>query len=401
MAKQSVFAQLEVCAVPPHGLLPSPRYQNPGLLRHGGKLWLAYRYHRMETPTKRSGIGIVEIDAISGRAIGKSQHLSLANPTGNEHHEDCRLFTFRGEPHISVTCMVGYIPGVNYTCLMMYARLALVRNKWSVVEEWTPQYGNNNGFAKEKNWVFFEHDKKLHCIYSTDPEHVVLEIDGDKVVREYKSKGPLWHWGHVRGGTPPVDLGDGRMMAVFHSSLPTEEPPHYVRYYAAAYTFEKKPPFRVLQISERPILSGSEEDGHRVDPRYTEGWKPYVVFPCGLVPDDKGWLLSFGINDWQCAVGHLRADQLLLGDADGASFRPRFFHTENGTRAIRYIDAHQRPVFIRWDVIRTRRNCAAGDGYFKATNPREAVEISEQSEVKEITEADYDRAIRQRHSVFV
>jgi predicted GH43/DUF377 family glycosyl hydrolase len=400
MPKKSVFAQMEVCAVPPHGLLPSPRYQNPGLLRFGGKLWLAYRYHRMETPTKRSGIGIVEIDAATGNAVGKSQHLPLANPTGNEHHEDCRLFVFRGEPYISYTEMVGYIPGVNYTCIMEYARLSLKRGKWSVEQEWTPQYGNNNGFAKEKNWVFFEHDKKLHCIYGTDPEHVVLELDGSKVVREYRTKGPSWHWGHVRGGTPPVDLGDGRLLAIFHSSLPTEEPPHYVRYYAAAYTFESKPPFRILQISEQPILAGSEEDGHRTDPRYTEGWKPYVVFPCGLVPDGKDWLLSFGINDWQCAVGRLRADQLLLGAPDGSTYQPRYFRTDNGTRPIRYIDAHQRPVFIRWEVIRTRRGVSAGDGYFKATNPREAVEISEQPGVTEIPQAEFERAMKRRDVVF-
>src|SRR5688572_10753366 len=118
MPKKSVFAQIQACAVPPRGLLPSPRYQNPGLLRHAGKLWLAYRYHRMDTPTKRSGIGICEIDARTGEVIGKSQHLPLANITDSEHHDDCRLFTFKGEPYISATEMVGYQPGVNYTCVM-------------------------------------------------------------------------------------------------------------------------------------------------------------------------------------------------------------------------------------------------------------------------------------------
>lgn len=396
MPKKSVFAQLDVCAVPPLGMLPSPRYQNPGLLRYKDKLWLAYRYHRMETPTKRSGIGMVEIDAATGQAISKSQHLPLANPTGTEHHEDCRLFMFRGEPYISATVMVGYKPGINYTCIMMYARLALTRGKWSVLNEWQPVYGNNTGFSKEKNWVFFEHDNKLHCIYSTDPEHVVLEIDGSKVVREYRSKGPVWEWGHVRGGTPPADFGDGRMLAIFHSSIPTEEPPHYVRYYAAAYTFEKTPPFRILQISEQPILAGSEEDGHRVDPRYTEGWKPYVVFPCGLVPDGKDWLMSFGINDWQCAVARLRPDQLMLANADGTGRRMRYFRHDNGTLAIRYVDAHQRPSFIRWTVVRSSRGCMAGGGYLKAMNGREAVEVSEYPGVTEITEAEYEKAMRSR-----
>lgn len=394
MAKKSVFAQLPVCAVSPHGLLPSPRYQNPGLLRWQGKLWLAYRFHRMDTPTKRSGIGLCEIDPQTGIALGDSQLLPLTNATDTEHHEDCRLFVFNGEPFISLTEMVGYRPGIDYTCVMKYARLKLSRGKWSVLQEWQPRHGNNNGFKKEKNWIFFEHDKKLHCIYATDPEHVILELDGDSVKRKCVSPGPLWQWGHIRGGTPPVDLGDGRMMCVFHSSIPTETPPHYVRYYAAAYTFEKKPPFRVLQISEQPILSGSEEDGHRVDPRYTEGWKPYVVFPCGLVPDKDGWLMSLGINDWQCAIARLRLSDLALGAADGSSFKPRYFKVPNGTVPVRYVDGYQKPVFLHWELVRGGRGCSAGAGYMKAFSAREAVEVSEHPAVTEVTEIEYSKAMR-------
>lgn len=399
MAKKSVFAQIQACAVPVDTLLPSPRYQNPGMFRHGGKLWLAYRYHRMETPTKRSGIGICEINA-DGLPLGKSQHLPLTNATNSEHHEDCRLFTFLGEPFISYTEMVGYIPGLNYTCQMKYARLRLQRGKWSVIEEFKPNYGNNSGFSKEKNWVFFEHAKKLYCIYGTDPEHVVLQMEGNRVVKEYKTPGPTWHWGHVRGGTPPVDLGDGRMLAIFHSSIPTETPPHYVRYYAAAYTFESKPPFRILQISQQPILGGSEEDGHRVDPRYTEGWKPYVVFPCGLVPDDDGWLISFGINDWACAVGRLKPAQLMLGAPDGSDFKPRYFRSPNGTIPVRYVNSQQKSQFLKWEPVGSRRGCAAPAGYMATHNARESVEVSENAGVKEIAADDYAKVMRLNQDLF-
>ena len=395
MPKKSVFAQIEACAVPVGTLLPSPRYQNPGMFRYAGKLWLAYRYHRMQTPTRRSGIGICVIDS-RGVPLSASQHLPLKNATDTEHHEDCRLFTFLGEPYISYTEMVGYIPGVNYTCVVKYARLRFHRGKWSVIEEWQPRYGNNSGFSKEKNWVLFECEKKLYCIYGTDPHHVVLRIKGGDVVEEFKTPGPDWQWGHVRGGTPPIDLGDGRMMAIFHSSLPTETPPHYVRYYAAAYTFESKPPFRVLQISEQPILSGSEEDGHRVDPRYTEGWKPYVVFPCGLVSDRDGWLISFGINDWACAVGRLTTDQLLLGAPDGSSHKPRYFKCTNATIPVRYVDAHQKPVFLRWVPSVARRGCAAPIGYMQVLKAREGVEVSEHPGTTEITAEEYATALRKR-----
>jgi len=394
MPKKSIFAQLEACAVPPHNLLPSPRYQNPGLFKYAGKYWLAYRYHRMDTPTKRSGIGICEINIKTGEPIGKSQHLPLSNPTDSEHHEDCRLFTFKGDPFISYTEMVGYVPGVNYTCQMKYAKLKLTKNKWSVVEEWKPNYGNNTGFAKEKNWVFFEREKSLYCIYATDPEHVVLRIEGDKVVQEIKTPGPIWSWGHVRGGSPPIDLGDGRMLCLFHSSIPTEEPPHFVRYYAGAYTFESKPPFKILQISEQPVMSGSEEDGHKVDPRYVQGWKPYVVFPCGLLKEGDDLITSFGVNDWQCAIGRLKLDQLLLGAKDGSSFKPRYFTIHNGTIPVRYIDAHQKPNFLHWEVVKKPGIATAGVGYMCAANAREAVEVSEQPGVQEITADDYGSVMR-------
>lgn len=393
MPKPSVFKQLTASPILGQDLIASPRHWNCGLIRHAGKMWMSYRYHR-DSRSGRCATAIVEIDERTMLPVGRGQLIPLAEPCGDEHHEDARLFIYDGDVFVSWTMMQGYKPGIDYTCVIKYARLKLSRGKWSVLQEWQPRHGNNNGFKKEKNWIFFEHDKKLHCIYATDPEHVILELDGDSVKRKYDSPGPLWQWGHIRGGTPPVDLGDGRMMCMFHSSIPTETPPHYVRYYAAAYTFEKKPPFRVLQISERPILSGSEEDGHRVDPRYTEGWKPYVVFPCGLVPDKDGWLMSFGINDWQCAIAQLRPSDLALGAADGSSFKPRFFRVQNGTVPVRYVDGQQRPVFLHWQVVRGGRGCSAGAGYMKAFSAREAVEVSEHPGVTEVTEMEYAKAMR-------
>ena len=394
MPKPSVFAQLDACAVPPHKLMPSPRCWNPGLLRYRNKLWLAYRYHRAETRDARCGVAICEIDPKTAEPLSASQRIRFAAPMGNEHHEDCRLFMFRGDPYISYTEMQGYVPGVHYTCTVKYAKLRLDGKRWSVVEEWQPVFGENTGFSKEKNWVFFEHEEKLYCVYETDPVHRVLRMKGKLVEEQFVSPGPVWHWGRIRGGTPPVELGDGRMMSIFHSSIPTEEPPHFVRYYAGAYTFERKPPFRILQISEIPVISGSEEDGHRIDPRYTQGWKPYIPFPCGLVPDGDGWLVSFGVNDWQCAVGRLTLAQLRLGATDGSSFKLRYFRVNNGTIPVRYINDQQRPVFLHWEATRARRGCSAGVGYIKAEGAREAVEISEHPGVVEVPASEYASAFR-------
>ncbi len=393
MAKKSLYAQLDAVAVPSRNLKPSPRHWNPGLLRYRGKLWLAYRYHRKETPDARCGIAVTEIDPTTFEPIGQSSRLAFSGPSGTEHHEDCRLFLFRGEPMISFTEMNGYIPGHDYTCVMKYAKLKLTGVRWSVEDEWQPVYGNNAGYSKEKNWIFFEHAEELYCIYSGAPKHIVLKLNGEKVVQEFVTEGPDWQWGHFRGGTPPADLGDGRMMSIFHSSLATEVPPHFVRYYGGAYTFESKPPFRPLQISQMPLMAGSEEDGHKVDPRYVQGWKPFVVFPCGLVPDGTDWLCSLGVNDWQCAVARIKPEHLKLGAADGSDFTPRYYRAANGTIPVKYVNGQQKPEFLHWTIIRRRGVCAVGQGIMKVIQARAASEVLEHPDVEEITQQDFDRML--------
>ncbi len=390
--KPSLFKQVEAYHVSAPKLRTSPRHWNPGLLEYEGKLWLAYRFHRREAK-QRCGIAICALGP-DFQPTETSQFLKLVGPTGTEHHEDCRLFMFDGKPHMSYTEMRGYRPGIDYTCIVKYARLSLdSKGRWSVEEEFHPQFGWNSGFAKEKNWVFFEHKGGLFCVYSTQPEHQIIHVRGNKVDKEtYVTPGPVWHWGAIRGGTPPVWIGD-RWLAIFHSSMPTEVAPHFVRYYAGAYTFEAEPPFKILQVSECPIMSGSEEDGHQVDPRYVDGWKPYVVFPCGLVQEPDGkFLVSLGINDWQCAVARFSLEQLRLGAADGSSFQPRYFKVPNGTIPVKYMDQSQRLQFLQWRVFRPGRNGMAGVGYLIATNARDASEALEHDGAEEITETEYRQA---------
>lgn len=389
--KPSLFKQVEGYAVSPPSLRVSPRHWNPGLLRYGEKLWLGYRFHRKEAKG-RCGIALCPLGP-DFQPTETSQFLRLRGPTGAEHHEDCRLFMCGGEPYISYTEMRGYRPGIDYTCVVKYARLSLDdKGRWKVEEEFHPQYGLNTGFAKEKNWVFFEEHGRLFCVYSIQPEHRVIEIRGHKVVSaDIITPGPVWHWGLIRGGTPPIWIGD-RWLAIFHSSIRTEVAPHFVRYYAGAYTFEAEPPFKILQVSESPIMSGSEEDGHQVDPRYVEGWKPYVVFPCGIVPDGEKFLVSLGVNDWQCAVARLSMEQFRLGAPDGSTFRPRYFKTANGTNPVKYTDQSGRIQFIEWKVLKPGRCGMAGPGYLKLENARDCTEAGEHPGSQEITENEYLQA---------
>lgn len=351
---------------------------------------MSYRYHLKEHGG-RCATAIVELDSTTLQPKGRSQWLKLSGPTGTEHHEDARLFLFNGKPHVSYSEMRGYRPGVDYSCVVKYAELRLRGANWDVVEVFQPRYGRNDGRSKEKNWVFFEHDKALYSIYSGGPQHTVIKLDEETVTQVYETAGPAWHFGSVRGGTPPVRLPDGTMMVVFHSSLPTEVQPHYVRYYSGIYTIEGAPPFTPLRCSTRPLMVGSEEDGHKVDPRFVEGWKPYVVFPCGLVEDGPGWLVSLGVNDWQCAIAKLKPDQLHLGAANGSDIQPRYFRRANGSLPVKYVDSEQRHQLLNWMVPRSN-GITAGAGYLKCASPREAQVVSEVTDVEEISFEVFEQA---------
>jgi predicted GH43/DUF377 family glycosyl hydrolase len=399
MPKPSLFRQVDAVNIDPKCLMKSPRHWNAGLLEYDGGLWLAYRYHR-NTPDSRCGIALCEIDRKTLRAKPGSQHLDLDDGEEGSHHEDPRLFMFQGHPHISYTEMSNYQPGVDYACCMKYARLTLKKGRWKAAEIFHPNYGHNSGTSREKNWVFFESAGKLHCVYQDAPDRIVLRLEGAEVVEEWGHSAPVWSWGPVRGGTPPVPHGD-ELIAFFHSSMATEHVPHHVRYYAGAYTMEKVAPFRVTAISERPLMTGSESDGHRVDPRYTAGWKPFVVFPCGCVPEKNRFLVSLGVNDWCVAIAKIKSEQLHLGPADGSAFTDRFFRTANGSFGVRISDDSGKMNLVEWLVPRQGLVGMAGQGYLRVSNPRNAEELLAERGVTEIPPAEYEAITRVRRSRYV
>lgn len=362
------------------------------MFRYRDRLWLSFRYHLM-AESGRCQTAIVELDQATLQPIGASQRIVLTGPKGNEHHEDARLFTYLGEPYLSLTEMTGYKAGVDYSCQMRYAKLHLQGNRWKCLSVWTPNIGVNHQRAKEKNWIFFEDAGHLRVIYRDDPDHAVYLVNGEHGGEQHVTPAAKWPWGPIRGGTPPVRLDDGNLLVIFHSSVPSENPPHFVRYYAGAYVMQGVAPFRILKISRRPLMAGSEADGHKVDPRYVEGWKPYVVFPCGLVRLGEDLLISLGVNDWQCAVARVPLASLDLVAADGSDSSARYFTRRNGTVPVRVVDQDRQAQFLPWLVPRPGPGCSVGDGYMELTNPRMAEEVAESEHVQELTKAEYDRAI--------
>lgn len=178
---------------------------------------------------------------------------------------------------------------------------------WTPVARRDPVVGNNLGQAgptggkHEKNWTWFFHEDKLHLLYTSDPWRIVEFGKAWDQQTIHVGEGVKWQYGPVRGGTPPVLVGD-RYFAFYHSSLPWRG--RYRRYYAGALSFEAKPPFRPIEWTQEPLLIGSQNSEWRQR-------KPLVVFPCGAVHEHNKWFVTYGINDLKSGWVEIRHDHLL------------------------------------------------------------------------------------------
>ncbi len=389
------------------------RHYNPGLLRYRGRLWMCYRGHGPEALDPSLGwrvshcvLAMVQLDP---RTFTPIEHTAQWLPLSGRRTEDGRLFMHNGEPHIAYVELTKYDPGTDYACVMKYARLRLDdAGNWQVVQEWQPIYGCNTGKLREKNWQFFSHDGALWCIYMTAPKHKVLRIEGEKVVEWMDTPGPVWPWGHARGGTPPILWGEG-YLSILHSSRNIERPdaswkyPETLRYHAAAYTFEAKPPFRVLEISRAPILTGSDSHGFAGDPRNPKFEDPLCVFPCGLVADPASGgydprldvLCTYGVNNFQCHLARFTPADLNLGPADGSVKFLAHFKTTNPIPITVVMPVGEVPKTLHWQ--RPRGPVMMGmphEGFMALTDPGEAEGLIDKPNVTRITEAEYSAALR-------
>jgi predicted GH43/DUF377 family glycosyl hydrolase len=375
-----VFSQpdVQVTAVPAWSLVPSPRNYNASIIEFDGARLMAYRSHRMDQ-NGRCGIVICELDAKWHAKRNTWLNLPEQIRSVMVHHEDPRLFIFRGRLHVAFT-ETQFHGNRPYTCVMKYARLRRTRGRLAIERVFWPRYGRNDGSHQEKNWQFFEAAPgRLHVIYEAAP-HTVFEIgpDGETVVDVTidKASRVRWPWGTIRGGTPPIRLPDGSWLTIFHSSSPHPFPPHWRRYYAGAYTFLPEPPYTITSISQKPILTGSEEDGHAYDPRNVDSWKPFVVFPSGAIVKGGSIFVSYGVNDHLSVVGEHK--DLFLGSPAFTDWGPKFFFVENGNTPIRiHVQEDRPPEWIRWESVRNGGRAGVCPGVLQVSDPRVALHIAE------------------------
>lgn len=223
--------------------------------------------------------------------------ITIRDEVQNEQYEDPRVIFFKNKYYVGCANYIAKKGGYIHQKVLVFDEYFNHINNLHI------NYDGNGSFITsntnhQKNWTWFIHDDKLMLEYRMNP-HVVLEIDHIKgeVVAEYKhfqDISKLWKFGECRMGSNPI-LKDGYYHGFFHSSLHWKGPKR--RYFMGYYKFEAKPPFKITEISEKPILYGNE-----ADERLLPDNSPLVVFPCGAIQKNNQFVISFGLNDEKTGI---------------------------------------------------------------------------------------------------
>lgn len=283
----AVTEQLECVTI--QGL--PPYSYNPSILEGEGRLWMAFRHHPNGELDSRINLSRVSEDG----QTSDNHQLHIPAPSAEDPH----LFIYNYKIHLS--WVESLWPG-EMKASVKYGQP--IGN--TVTQAIRPALPKNDLTSIQKNYVFFEHEGKLLCIYGSVPEQVIYEIYVDQPVKEYRSPSPRWPYGEIRGGTVPIPY-EGKLLRFFHSGADTERGRQRRRYCIGAALMSNDPPYETIAVSKKPVLWGSE-----VPVTPWKCFKPMVVFCSGAVKRDWGWLLSIGVNDSTCLLAKVKPEDLHL-----------------------------------------------------------------------------------------
>jgi hypothetical protein len=280
-------AAFQVCVKKPATFeFPAGCY-NASLLDYKGHRLYTWRYHHKGNWETR----LTGCQSVVGATEGKQKPILLPPEYDACSHEDARLFLYRGKPHISLTLSKceGAKPTMRTAkCVVVYGELQLGQKAWKVANIKRVRYGANDWSAFEKNWVFWSQDERLFCLYASEPQQVVIEVQGEEVVAEHKSPAMPCAFGTMRGDA--IVQGDGELTRVFHTLQ--RFPSGKFRYFLGCSRMEATPPFRTTFVSPVPFLAGDERR-----PKTLKHSKPNVAFTCGMIRDGSDFVIPVSRDD--------------------------------------------------------------------------------------------------------
>jgi len=300
---QDFILEIKKIKIPGH-----PSAFNPAITRWNGELLLSFRTYDQRGRT--DGIGIVWLDEHFNVA-SKTYLLEIRNESPSASH-------IKQDPYLLSVGDKLYIIYSNMMDGTMIRRVFLAElhfdgNAFYIENpECLSHFPGENERRWEKNWVPFDYQGNLLLSYSIFPHMVLQPLLGmSSCIPLASTKSAIeWNWGHLRGGSPALSLGD-EYLAFFHSSKNMQtaqsKGKNITHYFMGAYTFSSKPPFAITKISPNPIIGKDFYNGvaHKT-------WKPlHVVFPRGFVMDDQYIWVSYGRQDFEMWVVKLDKKGLL------------------------------------------------------------------------------------------
>ena len=203
--------------------------------------------------------------------------------------EDARLYSQDGELCLSFTGVHLKAGHIQTTVLR-----AAVDDSLQVVRVWEPQYGRRT-WPKEKNWMPFGDDL---TVYSVSPHRVLHGRETLADLHEVPWR-PKWSGGLLRGGCPPVRVGD-EWWHFFHGV--TEPGSRTADYTLGLYAFSAEATYTPLRMIPHPILRDRSTDRPRDE-------NP-AVYPCGAIRRGDVWHISYGLHNRHAELATFRHDDL-------------------------------------------------------------------------------------------
>jgi len=265
------------------------RGYNPSMADFNNETFYSYRWHP-NPKNWRTEIAIVR--------NGVEKPLLPPEQYAKHSIEDGRFFVWQKKLHLSVTVARSRVSGQSLDpCISGYGELREEFEGWRLHNWIEPKHPDNTWSKATKNIVYFQRGEHLLMTWTTSPNHVVHQLDEvGRIVTGWRTESPKCPFGSYRGGTQSFSY-EGSRLRFCHAVQNNPKAVQYWGYYLAAYVFEPDPPFRILKVSQQPIMGGNEF----YEPNCPH-WKPRICIPYGAVPRGDGWRVSIGINDCECAL---------------------------------------------------------------------------------------------------
>jgi predicted GH43/DUF377 family glycosyl hydrolase len=290
-----------------------PFAYNASMISFGDYYKLFFRYDTPVLPPYNSGIGVVSLDGNFDPIETEIATLS----TNNNHSEDPRAFWYDEKIFISYSAFSKEVLG------KISIHLARLDLRSIDVDEIS---NLDIGLQKvEKNWTPFIDNDALMFLYYIYPHKVLavkekegklcIELSNEELIEK---RSCCWNkcYGPIRGGTPAILISEDEYLSFFHSFFRDET--GFIWYVMGAYTFDAKPPYKMLRVSNQPILF------HSIYDSWTYHRDKYSIFPSGLVIEGDRVLVSCGEND--CAIKILSFDKQKLLDSlvNASNYKVKF-----------------------------------------------------------------------------